>query len=49
MFTDQQVIELWPGALSAFFSLRQDEESKLNLMASVMPAEPSSNPDYRYA
>ena len=32
MFTNQQVIELWLDALSEVFSLRQDEEAKLNLM-----------------
>lgn len=38
MFTDQQVIELWPDALSGIFSLREDEAQKLNLMAEVLEA-----------
>lgn len=50
LFDNEQVIELWPGALGDIFELRRDEATKLNLMASMMPAEPSSNPgDYRYA
>ena len=32
-FDDQEVIELWPGALEEMFSLRRDEVTKLDLMA----------------
>lgn len=34
-FNDQEVVELWPGALGEVFELRRDEELKLNLMAGV--------------
>ena len=33
MFNDQEVIELWPGALSQLFQLARNEEKKLALMA----------------
>ncbi len=33
LFHDQEVIELWPGALEELFALRRDEATKLNLMA----------------
>jgi hypothetical protein len=33
MFNDQEVIELWPGALSQLFQLARNEERKLALMA----------------
>lgn len=33
MFNDEEVIELWPGALSQLFQLARNEESKLALMA----------------
>ena len=33
LFDDQEVIELWPGALTEVFSLRRDEIAKLNLIA----------------
>ena len=32
-FNDQEVIELWPGALEEMFALRRDEVTKLDLMA----------------
>ena len=32
-FNDQEVVELWPGALGEIFALRRDEARKLNLMA----------------
>ena len=35
-FNDQEVIELWPGALSEVFELTRDEPTKLNLMAKVV-------------
>ena len=34
-FNDHEVIELWPGALEEMFSLRRDEVTKLDLMASI--------------
>lgn len=34
-FNDQEVLELWPGALGEVFSLQRNEELKLNLMAGV--------------
>ena len=33
IFNDQEVIELWPGALDEVFELGRDEATKLNLMA----------------
>lgn len=37
MFNDQEVIEMWPGALGQLFSLgRRDERLKLNLMAGAL-------------
>ena len=35
-FNDQEVIELWPGALGEVFSLQRNESLKLNLMAEAM-------------
>ena len=35
LFDNEQVIELWPGALGEVFELGRDEASKLNLMAGV--------------
>lgn len=35
LFSDQEVVELWPGALGDIFNLRRDEAIKLNLMARV--------------
>lgn len=35
-FNNQEVIELWPGALGEVFELRRDEATKLNLMAEVL-------------
>jgi len=32
-FNDQEVIELWPGALEEMFALRRDEVTKLDLLA----------------
>ena len=36
LFNDQEIIELWPGALSEVFELRRHEGTKLNLMASAL-------------
>lgn len=38
LFNDQQVIELWPGALGEVFSLRRDEVTKLALVARALEA-----------
>ena len=35
-FNDQEVVELWPGALDEAFSLRRDEGLKLQLMAEAL-------------
>ena len=39
LFDDQDVIELWPGALEDIFSLRRSEATKLNLMAEAIGNE----------
>ncbi|MBA7633190.1 hypothetical protein ES703_40752 [subsurface metagenome] len=39
LFNDQEVIELWPGALEDIFSLRRNEGTKLNLMAQAIGDE----------
>ncbi|MBA7685220.1 hypothetical protein ES703_93638 [subsurface metagenome] len=36
MFNESEVIELWPGALGEVFSIRRNEELKLNLIARVI-------------
>jgi len=36
LFNDQEVIELWPGALREVFELRRNEATKLNLMAAAL-------------
>ncbi|MBA7594268.1 hypothetical protein ES703_01207 [subsurface metagenome] len=36
IFNDQEVVELWPGALGEVFELGRDEELKLNLMAEAV-------------
>ena len=36
LFNDQEVIEVWPGALDEVFSLRRNNFNKLNLMAEVL-------------
>ena len=36
LFSDQEVVELWPGALGEVFELGRDEELKLNLMAGAV-------------
>jgi len=36
LFNDQEVIELWPGALEEVFSLQRNEATKLNLMAEAV-------------
>lgn len=36
LFNEQDVIELWPGALGEIFDLRRDEAMKLGLMAEVV-------------
>lgn len=38
LFNDQEVLELWPGALGEVFELGRDEELKLELMAGVLEA-----------
>ncbi len=38
-FNDQEVIELWPGALGEMFSIRRNEAIKLNLMTGVIGNE----------
>ncbi|GAI67445.1 unnamed protein product, partial [marine sediment metagenome] len=35
-FNDQEVLELWPGALGEVFELARDEELKLSLMAKAV-------------
>ncbi|MBA7689499.1 hypothetical protein ES703_98007 [subsurface metagenome] len=35
-FSDQEVTELWPGALREVLELRRDEATKLSLMAAVL-------------
>lgn len=35
-FSDQEVIEMWPGALREVFDLRRNEATKLNLMAAAL-------------
>jgi hypothetical protein len=35
LFNDQEVIEMWPGALREVFQLRRNKAAKLSLMASV--------------
>ncbi len=35
-FNDEEVLELWPGALGEVFELGRDEVAKLNLMAGVL-------------
>ena len=39
LFNDQEVVELWPGALGEIFSIRRDEVTKLNLMAEAVGNE----------
>lgn len=41
MFNDQEVVELWPGALSEIFDLAHEETIKLNLMAEA--SEPGNS------
>jgi len=36
LFDDEEVLELWPGALGEVFELGRDEAAKLNLMAEVL-------------
>jgi len=36
LFDDEEVLELWPGALGEVFELQRDETAKLNLMAEVL-------------
>jgi len=38
LFSDQEVIELWPGALGEVFELERDEGLKLQLIAEVLAA-----------
>ncbi len=35
-FSDQEVIEMWPGALREVFELRRNEATKLSLMAAAL-------------
>ena len=39
LFNDQEVIELWPGALGEVFELGRDEDTKLNLIAGAVGNE----------
>lgn len=39
LFSDREVLELWPGALEELFALRRDEATKLNLMAGVLATD----------
>ena len=48
-FNDQEVVELWPGALGEVFNLRRNEAIKLNLMARAAPVDAVANPGSRYA
>ncbi|MBA7693183.1 hypothetical protein ES703_101759 [subsurface metagenome] len=45
LFNEQEVIELWPGALGEVFALGRDEATKLNLMAKASELESVPNPD----
>ena len=45
LFNNEQVIELWPGALGEVFALGRDEASKLNLMAEASKLASVSNPE----
>ncbi|MBA7701011.1 hypothetical protein ES703_109738 [subsurface metagenome] len=38
IFNDQEVVELWPGAMAEIFKLARDEATKLSLMARVLEA-----------
>lgn len=38
LFNDQEVLELWPGALDEVFKLDRDEKLKLELMAKTLEA-----------
>lgn len=38
LFSDQEVIELWPGALGEVFELNRAEATKLQLMADILAA-----------
>jgi len=38
LFNDQEIIELWPGALDEVFSLQRSEATKLNLIAKALGA-----------
>ncbi|MBA7676460.1 hypothetical protein ES703_84701 [subsurface metagenome] len=38
LVSDQEVIELWPGALGEIFELGRDEATKLQLMADILAA-----------
>lgn len=38
LFDEQEVVELWPGALGEVFELRRNEATKLHLMAKVLEA-----------
>ncbi len=38
LFSDQEVIELWPGALGEVFELGRNEATKLNLIARALEA-----------
>ena len=37
-FNDEEVLELWPGALGELFELQRDEAAKLELMSGVLEA-----------
>jgi len=38
-FNEQEVVELWPGALEEMFALRRDEATKLNLIGKALEAD----------
>jgi len=39
LFDDQEVVELWSGALEELFALRRDEATKLNSMAQALQGD----------
>lgn len=45
IFNDQEVIELWPGALEEVFEIERNEPVKLNSMAEASELASVSNPD----
>jgi len=45
LFSDRELIELWPGALGEVFELGRDEATKFNLIAQASEIASVSNPD----